>query len=398
MKQHVFFDFLQIAIGAKDSWDWALTDEDWRRLYDFCKRQALLGVGFTAVERLHGMGHSCPPQLRMAWLGVVMQIERRNELLSAQCKELTAQFAHDGFQTCILKGQGNLLAYPEELRKRRQPGDIDVWTRQTKIEELEYGKMEEGRRAVREYVRLQHRIAGNFDKVPVRYHHIDAPDMDGTPVEVHFRVGHFASPLRNWRMQRWFDAHAEECMKNLQSTGFAVPTASVNVVYQMTHLFTHYMDEGLGLRQLLDYYYTLRLWHNDCQEANDLREAGLWTEGVGVTVMEKDEIGRTLRWMGMGRFAAAVMWVLHEVFALPTHYYIYRPNEREGRRLLREIMLAGNFGQYDERGRELKTGGTAKHALWKLKRVMRLVGSYPEEALSEPLFRLWHWAWRKRHQ
>ena len=76
-------------------------------------------------------------------------------------------------------------------------------------------------------------------------------------------------------------------------------------------------------------------------------------------------------------------------------WMICEPNEKEGRILLAEIMKGGNFGQYDERGKELKNGGMMKHGLWKLKRVMRLVSSYPEEALWEPVFRVWHLGWRK---
>ena len=75
-------------------------------------------------------------------------------------------------------------------------------------------------------------------------------------------------------------------------------------------------------------------------------------------------------------------------------WMICEPNEKEGRKLLEEIMKGGNFGQYDTRDAELKKGGMVKHGVWKLKRVMRLVRSYPEEALWEPMFRVWHLGWR----
>ena len=35
-------------------------------------------------------------------------------------------------------------------------------------------------------------------------------------------------------------------------------------------------------------------------------------------------------------------------------WMICEPNEKEGRKLLEEIMKGGNFGQYDERGRNLR--------------------------------------------
>ena len=75
-------------------------------------------------------------------------------------------------------------------------------------------------------------------------------------------------------------------------------------------------------------------------------------------------------------------------------WMICKPNEREGRRLLAEIMQGGNLGQYDTRDAALKKGGMMKHGVWKLKRVMRLVSIYPEEALWEPVFRVYHLLWR----
>ena len=38
----------------------------------------------------------------------------------------------------------------------------------------------------------------------------------------------------------------------------------------------------------------------------------------------------------------------------------FEPNEREGKRLLEEIMKGGNFGQYDTRDAALKRGGVVK--------------------------------------
>ena len=443
MEEKDYFEFLQVAVGNRKSLSVCVSDADWHRLFEFCKRQALIGVGFSAVEKLHAIGGVCPAALRMRWMALALQIEKQNALLNKQCSQLARRYEHDGLSTCILKGQGNSLNYPKGLRNRRQCGDIDVWTDcekdipiavQTGKDKAEYVEYH-GRQAVMEYVRMQHRLEGNIEKPVIRYHHIEAPKIDGTEVEVHFRPCFAHSPLRNWRMQRWFKEHADVCMKNKTHMGFAVPTASVNVVYQMCHLFSHYFDEGLGLRQLMDYYFALRVWHNDVMECKDLHSQGMWSEGLGTPVMSAQEMMAVIRSFGMGKFAGAVMWVLNEVFVgvnenengprrtrrdteggpqadfvgeqvlitderLMINDYpwlLCEPNEREGRKLLAEIMKGGNFGQYDTRGAALKNGGMMKHGIWKLKRVMRLMGSYPEEALWEPVFRVWHLGWRLIH-
>ena len=126
-EDNLFFEFLQVAIGIRKSLSVAIGDGDWLRLFEFCKRQTLVGIGFAAVERLHTVGIVCPVNLRMKWMALALQIEKKNALLNEQCKKLTEQYEHDGLSTCILKGQGNCLNYPEELRMRRMPGDIDVW-------------------------------------------------------------------------------------------------------------------------------------------------------------------------------------------------------------------------------------------------------------------------------
>ena len=187
-----------------------------------------------------------------------------------------------------------------------------------------------GRKAVIEYVRMRHRLVGNNEKPAIRYHHVEAPKMEGTEVEVHFRPCYVHSPLRNLRLQRWFDGHADVCMKNKAQMGFAVPTSSVNVVYQMCHLFSHYFDEGLGLRQLMDYYFVLRVWHNDVMECKDLQSQGMWSEGMGTHVMSATEIMAVLRSFGMGKFAGAVMWVIHEVFGGVDEKFPQMNTERHG--------------------------------------------------------------------
>lgn len=395
------FEFIQVAMGLRERLSTIPSVHEWQTLFEFCKRQSLLGVGFAAVEKMHKVGVECPADIRLKWYGYALKIERMNEKLNMQCDEISKRYKHDGLQCCILKGQGNLLNYPEILRMRRTPGDIDLWciTPPSGLSmpnaSLRDFTNYHGINAVMEHVRMQYRLQGIDANPKACYHHIDAPSMDGTKVEVHYRPAFLRSPLRNWRMQRWFEHHADECMKNKTHLGFSMMTSSVNVVYHMCHLYTHIFEGGIGLRQLMDYYFALRVWHNDVEEKKELESRGMLIEGHGSAVMSPSQVMSVFRSFGMAKFASAVMSVLHEVFAMPTHYYICEPNEKEGKRLLEEIMKGGNFGQYDTRDAALKKGGMVKHGVWKLKRVMRLVRSYPEEALWEPVFRVWHLGWRK---
>ena len=51
MEDKVYFEFIQVAMANRESLTVSVSDADWHRLFDFCKKQALIGVGFTAVEK-----------------------------------------------------------------------------------------------------------------------------------------------------------------------------------------------------------------------------------------------------------------------------------------------------------------------------------------------------------
>lgn len=454
MLQRIFFEFLQVTIGQRSCLLRALTMGEWRGLYGLLKKHALLGVGYVAIQKLPK--EQWPPNaMIMQWVGVAQKIRLLNLELNEECRKVVTQLEHDGIGVVVIKGQSNLENYPEELREYRNPGDIDVWTKQTNdcgipiavqqgdSVEYEYYK---GVRGIIEYARLQRRT--REDKSPFKplYYHVEYHTDKGTGVEMHYRPSFLCSPIRNMRMQRWFKEQFDVCLQNKCRLGFPVLTSSVNVVYQLVHLHRHVFEGGVGLRQLMDYYFALRVWHNDVMECKDLQTQGMWSEGLGTAVMSAQEVMAVIRSFGMAKFAGAVMWVLNEVFAMPTRqlinderlmindgvhtentdgnggpqadevgeqqlskigqqlkennfapWMICEPNEREGRKLLEEIMKGGNFGQYDTRDAELKKGGMMKHGVWKLKRMMRLVRSFPEEALSEPVFRVYHLFWRVYH-
>lgn len=403
MLQRIFFEFLQVTIGQRSCLSRGLTMEEWKGLYGLLKKHALLGVGYVAIQKLPK--DQWPPNaMIMQWAGVAQKIRLLNLELNEECRKVVTQLEHDGIGAVVIKGQSNLENYPEELREYRNPGDIDLWTKQTNdcgipiavqqgdSVEYEYYK---GVRGIIEYARLQRRV--REDKSPFKplYYHVEYHTDKGTEVEMHYRPSFLCSPIRNMRMQRWFKEQFDVCFQNKCRLGFPVLTSSVNVVYQLVHLHRHVFEGGVGLRQLMDYYFALRVWHNDVMECKDLQSQGMWSEGLGTPVMSPSQVMDVIRSFGMGKFAGAVMYVLHEVFALTEDKMIAPMDERRGRLLLEEVLRGGNFGQHNESHHHLQ--GAVGHNILRLQRDFRLLRYYPEEALAEPFFRLWHFVWRRRH-
>ena len=361
------FLFLNYCLGKKVDMSIVVAKIDWRQLYNFASRQALLGFCFDGIERLtkefseelkqNPMGRD----LLMTWMGAAQQIRRQNVKVNAVAGKLFSMLREDGFRCCILKGQGNALMYPNPYS--RTPGDIDVWVNASREEITEYAKR---------HLNLEDDI---------RFHHLETT-MDGVPVELHFFPCSMNNPFYHARLQKWFKRNADLQCSNAVSLPdgigeIAIPTTAFNVVYQLTHLYHHFFDEGIGMRQIIDYYYVV---NND--------------ELLAI----KDTLQKELKHLGLWKFAGAVMYVLHEALGLSEEKMIVPMDEKRGKLLLAEILNGGNFGKHFTKYAGFTHQSMGKKYFLKIWRNMHFVRYYPAEALCEPLFRTWHFFWRLKYK
>ena len=94
----------------------------------------------------------------------------------------------------------------------------------------------------------------------------------------------------------------------------------------------------------------------------------------------------------------ALMYVMQQMFALDDERMLVVPDEKQGRFLLNEIMLAGNFGASDSRYTQSERGYNMRHFVNQVKRSFTLFGNYPSETFWNPIFKIWHSWWRARHR
>lgn len=375
-QQKIFFDFLRFCIGSAKDIPGSLKEVDWKELYAIAQKQALLGVLFHGIQRLPK--ELAPEQkLVMQWLAMAEMIRKQNIRLFLDSVKVCKNFENKGFANCILKGQGNALLYPDPYM--RTPGDIDIY-------------LSGGRKKIMKYV---DQVCPNQ---VMRYHHVDFPVMK-TAIEVHFTPSYMFYPIHNRRMQKWFEkVMGGQCNHRVSlPDGYGeihVPQVSFNVIYILSHLYRHIFTEGIGLRQLLDYYFVLLKWHTDLTNLTDSNKSLPQMTQINTDL---DALRHELKYLGLWKFAQAVMFVMKEVFGLSEDRMIAPMDEKEGRFLLDEIMRGGNFGQYDDRMGS-KVGESKIHRYFRMNlRNLRFVKHYPTEALSEPLFRTWFALWKKIH-
>ena len=381
----LFFELIQVAIGRRERLSHTPTEMEWRELYALAEKQAVIGICFCGVQRFQRLGYDIPMDLYMKWLGMAAKIQQRNELMNRRCVEAQRMLTEEGMKSCILKGQGVARLYDFNVNDNgnlgayRQSGDIDVWVD---------GGMEKALRWCRE----------KYGDVEFDYINAHVPVFKDVEVELHWRVQSMTNLFRNRKLQRWLEREETkemilggEAILKPSETKITVPTLEFNAFYLMLHCYNHEFSSGLGLRQLMDYYFLLQNLNlgsnlNLNNLSADVRHVS--DRGLNLSIIE------LFHEFGMERFVGAVMWIMQEVFGLERERLLCEPNEKEGRYILAEVMAGGNFGHHDERIRKVGKGkwlsvfANLQHAMHVLKR-------YPSEALWMPVWMVYHFIWKR---
>lgn len=343
----LFFELLKIQVGAKKSLKQHYSDEQWLGAYKIANEQAITGVLAAAIETLEDKSFLPSELVLLRWVGKGMMIEQTSIKMEEAGKATVVFFHENGFACQILKGSAVARYYPQPYK--RSSGDIDIW-------------LDGSRERIYNFAR-------KYDKddklYGVNYHHIKFHLMPGVNIEVHIWPSYFCSPLRNRRFQ-------EFCKLYKPTMESSMPSLAFDRVFILSHCYRHMCGDGIGIRQVMDYFYVLRR---------------------GFTEDERSDAETWIRKLGMGRFAEGLMWVLHEVFGLEDEYLILETNEQEGRFIMNEILFTGNLGHSDKRSWGSKETAASRY-LFSLKRDVYMAKHYPHEALWQPFFSLWLYFWR----
>lgn len=354
--ERIFFELIRVALGTAERLSRTPSAEEWQEVFGMAERQSLTGICFRGLQRLRagaeGQTEHVGREFYAEWMGCAAMIERQNERMDRQCAFVARQVEEAGFRACIFKGRSVARRYGE-LRMLRQSGDIDVWLMAAPQDVL--------------------RWARSVEEVSyVGYHHLDLEVFSDTRLEVHYRPSLSRNLVRNARLQRWFREEGERLL--VDGPGWRVPGDAFSIVLTLNHTFWHLLYEGVGMRHLMDLYFVVK----GRSEALTQREV----EGL-------------LDRFRLRTFCAAAMWVLHEAFGLSPEEMLCEPDASRGRSLLQEVMMAGEFGQHDER-RTWTTDGNRMELMWHwMKHNWRLIRQYPSDVLWTPLGVMYIAAWPK---
>lgn len=351
-RRQLFLELIAIALDNRERFSENPTQEQWEFLYECAKRQTLAGVLCCALDKV-AEDQRAPIKVYLHWHMLAEKIAKANERNVRRGRELSDRLRRRDFRSCILKGQGNAAYYPDP--SLRQGGDIDIW-------------VEGSRKRITRYFQSRYRTGGYF------YHHFDAYVFSDVEVEVHFTPSWMNCPTANRKMQEYFASRAEEQFSNFdEKLGYCVPTASFACVHAFIHTFRHIFHEGVGLRQVMDCHYLLK----------------------ALTDEERREVAADLGKLGLGRFTAAMMGVLQEVFGLEDSKLLCQVDEDGARVLLTDTLRSGNFGHYSRGHRHMRSRSIFVRGWFKMRRLAGFIRFSPGEFLTAPLFKVWQHFLRK---
>lgn len=323
MERHekVFFSLLRNAFWGSEI-DIPEGFADWGDVARTAKIQSALGVAGDVMLSDSRIASAMPQELRTKVKTFIMANMMTHGKLNGVLVNVVSHLSAAGIRSVLLKGQGLAQYYPKP--ELRQCGDIDL------------------------YVGLE-RYADSYDVVKPLATQID--DRKALEVGKHydFFVGKVAVEMHRYsdryptpKLDRIYQEVSlkglNEDLVPLMFSGQTVytPSDEYNAFYIFSHLFHHFLINGLGARQLCDWMLFLRARSSH---------------------IDMSSLETILRRLDMLKPWQAFGCVLVKYFGMPAESFPFYDSAQEHKadNIVRRLLDEGNFGKerdvYKKRGR-----------------------------------------------
>ena len=284
-------------------------ETNWMELMMMAKRQACMGVVYDGVLTLPS--DLQPPRgISLQWATIVAQIEEDNEFLNGKLAEVFALFRENGIRPVLLKGQG--VAQNYRIPWHRNSGDIDLY-----IGDADYAK-------ANALLRKESTGESEENNKHASIH------WRGVTIENHRIMTHLNAPGANifflQKLKEWFPHNARPLKVGAYEA--AVCPLEFDATFVLIHSVLHFLNEGVGLRQICDWTCLLH-----AQSKN----------------MDKVRLLQLLNGVGLMKAARAFGFIAVEFLGLPKDVLPFVLTEKDyvlGEWLLHHVLEGGNFGWY----------------------------------------------------
>lgn len=353
----LFFELIQVSLGTRICLSNTPSADEWGELYKMAKKQSLLGICFAGVQRLQQQRQEPPEMTYLKWMGMAAKIQQKSEEHRRVLKRLSEFLNEKGHRAIFMKGLTCAEHYPDPLL--RQCGDIDFVVKENDFDDV--------MKALEEIAEVDHDL--------VHEHHGMA-HIGNVQLEPHYKIHNYQNPWNDRTMrtlQQELLNGEERCMMKVGNpstdSGQVAEIEKFPVEFEgmflVSHMVNHVFEEGLGLRQVMDYGF----WVKDLPNHKDF---------------DMERYHEYLRKMHMDRAAKIFTYICEKYLGMDRHIMGYAYTEKEeafAEKMLADIMAVGNFA----RGAEEHPEAGWQAYWWTTKRAWQLGYLCPSEARWWPV-------------
>lgn len=351
--EKAFLECIEVAMSGRQSLSRSLTSDEWNAVVAMAAKQTLLGVCFEAVQHLPAEQRPERP-LYKSWLSRTVNVQIEAEHHKEVLESLVSFLKEKSIPAIFMKGL--VCASRYAVPWTRQCGDIDFV-----VKEEDYAGVMS---ALEEISSVNHSL--------VHEHHGMAK-MQGVPIEPHYKIHNYQNPRHDAIMRGWQEElfSQPECYAGVGGLQVRKFPDEFEGMFLVSHMVNHVYEEGLGLRQVMDFAWWLRSFRGDASEYHDY-----------------------LRRMNMTRAARIFSLVCEEYFCVDPSIMSYKYSTRErafAGELMEDMLEVGNFAK----GASKRPSAGLESYAWVTRRAIRLGWLCPSEASWWPLAKLARFFWKK---
>lgn len=282
----LFFELMQVSVGQLDCVSRFPEPDEWRKLYDMAKSQAVIGICHHGVSKLFEYGLVAPQELSLDWMSEAEKVKDQNRGVTRKLITLQEELQKHHLPSSVMTGPGLTRFYNRELQALRYTKGIDVY------------------------------VFGYKNQ-------IDLNQWADINVRIFSELYAGKSRKRNHTFEKWLLQNNELMFR--KAGELVVPSHSMTIVIQLVHLYNLFLSKRLLMRNLMDLFFVIRFAQGDKR----------------LFQFPQSTVESKIKEMGLTRFARGIMWVLKETLNSDPNFMPFEPHEEEGQFLLSYIMGDG---------------------------------------------------------
>lgn len=338
-----------------------LSDVDIKSLFNEAQGQAVLGLAMDGIERISlRLADKSNRKLLLSWIATREMIQQQNLLHIKTIRDIHCLLKNKDIPVVFMKGVTAAQRYPQPLN--RTVGDIDFVVAENDFKRT--------LKALEEIADVDYEL--------IHEHHGMAHIGDIT-LEPHYKVHNYQYKANDRAMQEIFGEVFPDKLRHIEIGETEIPVfpPTMESVFLVSHMVNHVYEEGLGLRQVIDYRQFL-------EKDGDKVDWTLHSE--------------YLKRMHMTSAFHIFSRICEKYLGLPTDICNLQYTSSELRfadKMMDDIMNVGNFGRNTYVFDYSSKWGEAKNYLWVVSRCIRLGALCRTESMSWPIAKAKRYLWKK---